>query len=209
MPERGGPGGGPSVTRRRLTAADREIWDRVARTVSRQGPPRPAPLAAPAAPPRLLMPDGLAPDVPAPFRIGEKAATRLAPGGSAPIPRSEPPDAPLAVDKRTHRAMTRGKLSPEARLDLHGMTLVEAEPALRQFVLAAHGAGRRLVLVITGKGGRAREEWPIPVSPGALKRQVPVWLHRPPLAAAVQQVSTAHRRHGGDGALYVYLRRRR
>ena len=196
------------MSRRRLTQDDRAIWDRVARTVSRRGPPRPAPLAAPAAPPMPPRPAAPGADAPAPFRIGQKAATRAAPGPSVPALQVGPSPAPPAVDKRTHRAMSRGKLFPEARLDLHGLTLSEAEPALRQFVLASHAAGRRLVLVITGKGGRAREEWPIPVAPGALKRQVPVWLHRPPLAAAVQQVSTAHRRHGGEGALYVYLRRR-
>ena len=156
-------------------------------------PKRPAPASAPAQP----------------FRIGQSASTRPAPDAPAPTVRDELAGAPLAMDKRTHRAMSRGRLTPEGRLDLHGMTLAEAEPALRGFVLASHAAGRRLVLVITGKGGRAREEWPIPVSPGALRRQVPVWLHRPPLAALVQQVAPAHRRHGGDGALYVYLRRRR
>ena len=197
------------MSRRRLTEADRAIWDRVARTVSRHAPPKPAKagtLSAPLAPkPRpAALPGPLAP-----FEIGRNAAAPPAPGAPPSTLREELASAPLSMDKRTHRAMSRGKLAPEARLDLHGMTLADAEPALRGFVMASQAAGRRLVLVITGKGGRAREEWPIPVSPGALRRQVPVWLHRPPLAGAVQQVVPAHRRHGGDGALYVYLRRRR
>ena len=196
------------MSRRRLTEADRAIWDRVARTVSRRAPPKPE--KAGTLPPPLAPATPSPPPVPlAPFEIGRNAAGRPAPDAAPATPRQELAGAPLAMDKRTHRAMSRGKLAPEARLDLHGMTLADAEPALRGFVMASHAAGRRLVLVITGKGGRAREEWPIPVSPGALRRQVPVWLHRPPLAALVQQVVRAHRRHGGDGALYLYLRRRR
>lgn len=197
------------MSRRRLTEADRVIWDRVARTVARRTPPAPGSLPVPLAPKPTPPRPSAEDSAPGPFRIGQSASTRPAPDALAPSVRDELSGAPLSMDKRTHRAMSRGKLAPEARLDLHGMTLADAEPALRGFVLSSHAAGRRLVLVITGKGGRAREEWPIPVSPGALRRQVPVWLHRPPLAALVQQVSPAHRRHGGDGALYVYLRRRR
>ena len=198
------------MSRRRLSEADRAIWDRVARTVARRTPPKPKAASAPpfASPPGV--PAGSEGPTPvAPFRIGQATSTRPAPDATAPSLREELAAAPLSMDRRTHRAMSRGKLAPEGRLDLHGMTLAEAEPALRGFVLASHASGRRLVLVITGKGGRGREEWPIPVSPGALRRQVPVWLHRAPLAAIVQQVVPAHRRHGGDGALYVYLRRRR
>lgn len=197
-----------------MTEADRALWDRVARTVARRAgrdasPPEP-PAAAPRAPSPLSAPPppATAPGL-APFRLGETAAPRPAPHALAPGVRAELLAAPLAMDKRTHRALSRGKLRPEGRIDLHGLTLAHAEPALRQFVIASHDAGRRLVLVITGKGGRGAEEWPIPVAPGALKRQVPHWLHRPPLAGLVQQVVPAHRRHGGDGAFYVYLRRRR
>ena len=72
----------------------------------------------------------------------------------------------------------------------------------------AQAAGCRLVLVITGKGKRRDDDGPIPERLGALRHQVPHWLHAPPLSGAVQQIAQAHLRHGGGGAYYVYLRRR-
>ena len=118
--------------------------------------------------------------------------------------------APLNMDRKTFRNLTRGKLRPEGRLDLHGMTLSQAQPVLTQFILAAHASGKRLVLVITGKGNTANtDEGPIPRKRGVLRDQVPRWLSSGILSGLVQQVSHAHQSHGGDGALYVYLRRRR
>ncbi len=90
---------------------------------------------------------------------------------------------------------------------LVGMTLAQAHPALVSFLLDARARGKRLVLVITGKG-RAGEDWeaPMPARAGRLRHDVPRWLSLPPLSSAVLQVAPAHRRHGGEGALYVYLR---
>jgi DNA-nicking Smr family endonuclease len=105
--------------------------------------------------------------------------------------------------------MKRGKVAPEGRLDLHGMTLDRAHPALVRFILTAQASGKRLVLVITGKGKPADQPGPIPVPHGVIKHQVPHWLSIPPLAQAVLQISPAHVSHGGAGALYVYLRRPR
>jgi DNA-nicking Smr family endonuclease len=112
------------------------------------------------------------------------------------------------MDAGTHAKMTRGKLQPEARIDLHGMTLAEAHPELIRFVLNAQSRGLRLVLVITGKGKSRDDHGPIPQRTGALRHQVPHWLHLPPLGPAVLQVSEAHLKHGGGGAYYVYLRKR-
>lgn len=109
------------------------------------------------------------------------------------------------MDPKTHRRMAKGKMAPEARLDLHGLTLAAAHPELIRFILSSHADGRRLVLVITGKG--KGDHGPLPTRPGALRHQVPHWLHMPPLAPVVQQVTAAHHRHGGEGAYYVYLRR--
>lgn len=119
--------------------------------------------------------------------------------------------APLRMDKKRFVAMNRGKAEPEARMDLHGMTLAQAHGALNGFILRAHGAGLRLVLVITGKGmgGGATSMAERPPSRGALRQQVPQWLTMAPLGAVVLQVTPAHRRHGGTGAYYVYLRRPR
>ena len=87
------------------------------------------------------------------------------------------------------------------------MTLNVAQPALTRFILNARTSGLRLVLVITGKGRQGGPDAPLPVRPGALRHNVPHWLHMPPLDQLVLQVKPAHRRHGGEGAYYVYLRR--
>ncbi len=134
------------------------------------------------------------------FRVGEavRPAPRVQTGGNK---------TPVLMDNKAYHKLTRGKLKPEARIDLHGMTLAQAHPVLTGFVLSAHRAQRRLVLVITGKGKAGDDEGPIPVRHGVLRHQVPHWLHTPPLASVVLQVTQAHQRHGGAGAYYVYLRR--
>ena len=116
---------------------------------------------------------------------------------------------PVQMDSKAFGKLKRGKLRPEGRIDLHGMTLDRAHPALTKFILGSHAKGRRLVLVITGKGKMRDEGGPIPVRHGVLRHQVPQWLSMPPLSSAVLQVSQAHISHGGGGAYYVYLRRHR
>lgn len=116
---------------------------------------------------------------------------------------------PLRMDRRAHQALIRGRLRPEGRIDLHGMTLAQAQPALIRFILSSQVAGLRLVLVITGKGRRSNDDGPIPQRVGALRHQLPHWLSQPPLAGAILQFTAAHARHGGAGAFYVYLRRAR
>tara|TARA_R110000796_G_scaffold27713_5_gene76299 strand:+ start:4525 stop:5106 length:582 start_codon:yes stop_codon:yes gene_type:complete len=116
---------------------------------------------------------------------------------------------PVQMDSKALGKLKRGKLRPEGRIDLHGMTLDRAHPALTKFILGSHAKGRRLVLVITGKGKMRDEGGPIPVRHGVLRHQVPQWLSMPPLSSAVLQVSQAHISHGGGGAYYVYLRRHR
>jgi DNA-nicking Smr family endonuclease len=112
------------------------------------------------------------------------------------------------MDRRRFDKLRRGRLEPEARLDLHGMTSERAHAALTAFVLDASARDLRLVLVITGKG-RADATEPHPRRHGILHHSLPHWLAAPPLNARVLQVAAAHQRHGGAGAYYVYLRRRR
>lgn len=112
------------------------------------------------------------------------------------------------MDRRRFDRMTRGKLEPEARLDLHGMTSERAHSALSAFILSAAAQDRRLVLVITGKG-KADDSAHQPRRHGILRHSLPHWLAAPPLIGHVLQVAPAHQRHGGAGAFYVYLRRRR
>jgi DNA-nicking Smr family endonuclease len=127
----------------------------------------------------------------------------------APGPAERLAAQPVRMDAKAHRRLTRGKLAPEDRLDLHGMTLAQAQPRLARFLIGAQGAGLRLVLVITGKGRDDDGRGPIPHRAGALRHEVPLWLAQPPLAPLVQQVVPAHARHGGGGAYYVWLRRQR
>lgn len=141
----------------------------------------------------------------------------VAPARLDPPPRASAPPAPaeragpgpLRMDAKTHGRMRKGKLAPEARIDLHGMTLAEAHPRLNRFLFDAHAKGLRLVLVITGKGRGGADGPTIFERPGALRRQVPHWLAQAPVAPLVLQVAEAHLRHGGGGAFYVYLSRAR
>lgn len=142
------------------------------------------------------------------FRIGAKAKTSVK-HDLAPSIGDALTSAPVQMDHKAFGKMKRGKLLPEAKLDLHGLTLGEAHPELVAFVLGAHAEGKRLVLVITGKGKDRDDGGPIPTRFGILRHQVPQWLRLPPLSSAVLQVTTAHLRHGGEGAYYVYLRRGR
>jgi len=144
------------------------------------------------------------------LRIGSRTARKLAGRVDlAPTPAQAMASEPLRMDAGTHKSMTRGRIMPEARLDLHGMTLDEAHPELVRFVLNAHAAGLRLVLVITGKGKDRDDGGPIPTRRGVLRHQLPHWLRLAPLAPVILQVTQAHLRHGGEGAWYVYLRRTR
>lgn len=114
--------------------------------------------------------------------------------------------------RRESRQIRSGRTEIDARLDLHGMRQQEAHGALRAFLVRAHSAGYRYVLVITGKGGGARDEEE-PESfyeerdRGVLKRQVPQWLAEPAMRNLVVSYQTAHQHHGGEGALYVRIRR--
>ena len=98
--------------------------------------------------------------------------------------------------------VARGKEMIDGRLDLHGLTQSEAHGTLLRFLHAASSRGARLVLVITGKGARASQG-----ERGVLKRQVPQWLGSPEFRALVVGFEHAHITHGGEGALYVRMRR--
>jgi len=140
------------------------------------------------------------------FKIGAKSrSTPLVGGGQAAVK-----PAPV-MDAKSFGKLTRGKLRPEGRIDLHGMTMAEAHPALQDFILGSAQLQRRLVLVITGKGkGKSKPDYgPIPERHGVLRHNVPIWLRQSPLSSVILEVSPAHQRHGGAGALYVYLRRGR
>jgi DNA-nicking Smr family endonuclease len=133
---------------------------------------------------------------------------------ATPPPQQRASGIRAGLDGRTAERLRRGQVEPQAKLDLHGMTEAAAYRALSHFLHSAQARGARLVLVVTGKGGR-----PLPEDAafdmelerrarGVLKTMVPRWLGEPDLAPLVADARTAHRRHGGAGALYVYLRKR-
>ena len=143
------------------------------------------------------------------FTIGEEAKSASSDHVISPTISEQIARQPLAMDKKRFGKMKKGRLSPEARIDLHGMTTAQAHPALVRFVLDAVSRGQRLVLIITGKGKTKPDTGPIPERHGVLRHQVPHWLNTPPLNRHVLQISEAHVKHGGTGAYYVYLRRAR
>lgn len=186
-----------------------DLWRKVAKTTDR---PLPEQLSAPAKP-EASRKKSIEVQEPQfakalPKRMGGKqqpsTSVNLAPSLTDQFGKQS-----VQMDKKAFGNMIKGKLSPEARLDLHGMTLDRAHGVLTRFVMREHAAGKRLVLVITGKGKIRDEAGPIPVRTGVLRHQVPQWLSSPPLKSIVLQVSPAHQKHGGVGAYYVYLRRSR
>jgi DNA-nicking Smr family endonuclease len=164
--------------------------------------------------------------VPATRAKQRKPATKTSPPAPAaptkPPERRELPRPPelrpgeaKGLDRRTAERLRRGQFPIEARIDLHGQTQAEAHRALTAFVTGSHKAGRRCVLVITGKGGPpgARQDSGEGVMPdrerGILRRAVPRWLNEPDLRPLILGFAQAQPTHGGAGAVYVLLRRKR
>ena len=120
------------------------------------------------------------------------------------VPKPSPAaPSPVAIDRRTRKKLARGHEDIDARLDLHGMTQAEAHVALSRFLHRVQANGAKFVIVVTGKGGRDNGEH------GVLRRQVPLWLRLPEFRGVVVGFETAHIGHGGEGALYVRVRRGR
>ncbi|MBI3678573.1 MAG: Smr/MutS family protein [Proteobacteria bacterium] len=152
-------------------------------------------------------------------KLGRKPAKKIAPATPkesatlAPTATSHSRGTGGGLDGRTAERLRRGVLEPEARLDLHGLTEDAAHRALATFLRGASARGLRLVIVVTGKGAKpAAPDEPFDLelnsrSRGVLKAVTPRWLKEPELARFVVDVRSAHRRHGGAGALYVYLRK--
>ncbi len=156
---------------------DRALWAEAIRDVT----PLPGRLAGPVPPP---------------------GAPARAEAGPAPDPVQPPFGRFAGIDRANAERLKRGLHPIEGRLDLHGLTQAEAHRELADFVWASHQAGRRCVLVITGRGLG-------PDGPGVLKRAVPRWLEEAGLRRRILATATAQPRHGGEGALYLLLRRQR
>ena len=182
---------GPPRRKRSLSEEERALWESVAKDTK--------PLRKKH---RVAKPETASPDAEA--RIAAKPAA--SPGSLRPAspPRATrpavPPLAPLG--RRERSQLSRGRKDIEARLDLHGMTQTRAHRALSGFLQRAHLDGLTFVLVITGKGTMGAES-----ERGVLRRQVPQWLSQPEFRALVVGFEEAHIGHGGEGALYVRIRR--
>ncbi len=145
------------------------------------------------------------------FDAGEDAIAQIPPSSpfakTAPMPPpapAKPTPPPLApLGRRLRQRVARGKEAIDARLDLHGLTQAQAHSTLLHFLRNAHARDARLVLVITGKGGRGEGER----ERGVLRRHVPQWLGLPEFRSLVVGFEDAHIAHGGEGALYVRVRR--
>ena len=192
------PPAGRKRASRALRQDEHSLWKTIIRSVAplRRGrPAEPEPKAAaeksekrePAIPRRPAAPPPTA-AVPAPARKGA------------------PPLAPLG--RRLRQRLARGSEPIDRRIDLHGLTQDEAHNALARFLRAAQAAGVRNVLVVTGKGGRGNDRDPY-AERGVLKRMVPQWLRQAEFRGYVLGFESAHSGHGGEGALYLRLRRKR
>jgi DNA-nicking Smr family endonuclease len=190
------------IKKRDISDEEKALWDFVVRDVRK--PKRSTPAAKAKA-----RPERIAVRAPAPVKP---------PAPKLETPKTKPPAGGIAgVDGSTAERLRRGKIEPDASIDLHGMTQQQAFARLLPFVRRAHEKGFRCVLVITGKGAPARFEaddrargfvMPERTKAGVLRSQVPLWLEQSETRTIVSGIQTAHQRHGGSGALYVYLRRK-
>ena len=180
---------------RQLSPEEKRLWSHVARHVK--------PMQGKALPPEPEPEDKPAPaTAPAPVVAAPRPAL-------PPLPSSKPAMPPLApVERRTLQALRRGRKDVDSVIDLHGMRQEEAHFALLSFLHRAQSSGHGLVLVITGKGGAAVSTG-LFEERGVLRRMVPHWLRLPDLRHLVIGFEEASPQHGGSGAIYVRLRRRR
>jgi len=180
------------MSRRRLSDDERALWRGVTRSIAPLSKKLLAPEAEPVS--EAVVAESKAAE-PKPKRRLKSAAIPPAP----PKPVALPP-APLG--RRARKQIARGRRPIDARFDLHGMTQAEAHDALLGFLRTAQAQGARLVLVITGKGGGGEHG-----GRGVLKRMVPLWLALPEFRALAAGFESAGIGHGGEGALYVSLRK--
>jgi DNA-nicking Smr family endonuclease len=184
----------PPRRKRGLSEEERALWESVAKQV------KPLRKRHRAVKPPTAAPDAQISVAPKPVASPKP----MAPPKILTPPKQEPPPlAPIGRRERSH--LSRGRKEIDARLDLHGMTQMRAHRMLFTFLQRAHSDGLTFVLVITGKGkvGGAESER------GVLRRQVPLWLSLPEFRSLVVGFEEAHIGHGGEGALYVRVRRSR
>jgi DNA-nicking Smr family endonuclease len=174
---------------RPLTVDEHALWSHVTRSIAPLRRARPQRETEPVPEAKPIKPAPAAPAVRMP----------------APHPTPRPPGL-APIDRRLKQKLARGREPIDGTIDLHGLTQAEAHAALVRFLRNARAGGARLVLVITGKGARSDD---FAADRGVLRRQVPLWLRSAELRDLVVGFDWAHAAHGGEGALYVRIRRRR
>ncbi len=181
---------------RSITAEERALWARVIATVTPMARERPLPIP---------VPTPLSPADPVPLA---KAAVK----GRVPPPRPPAPREPIrppgqTLDGGWDKRLSRGLVSPDSSVDLHGHTLASAHAMLDRGLASAIARGDRLLLLVTGKPPRPESERPH--ARGAIRAAVGDWIAASRHADRIAAVRGAHPRHGGHGALYIVLRRAR
>ena len=174
-----------------LSPDDRRIWARVAGSVTPAKPKKSV----------RVVPGAAVVDPPAaPQARGPAKPRAAAPAWTPPIPApNRPRGHPEELEPRRQRRLSRERDPIEARFDLHGYGRFQAQDALTAFLMGAQARGYRSVLVITGQGRRG--------GTGVIRASVHEWLQSPALRGVVSGFASAARHHGGDGALYVTIRR--
>lgn len=187
--------GGGGGKKRGLTGEDKSLWDEIAKSIK----PLPGRRTRAGREPEALSVED---------QISKGAEKRNRPVAVAVVKHRDPPAPPLApIDRKLKTKLSRGNAGIDAKLDLHGHTQAEAKSRLLRFLETAQVREHSLVLVITGKGKRSDDSWSN--EGGVLKRQVPLWLSLPEFRSLVIGFEEAGIRHGGAGALYIRVRRRR
>ena len=201
---------GESRRRRKLAPEEQRLWQQVAATADPLHKPTRTKLepsedlaeavrkAIPKAEPDFRQATAPLPSVTAP-----KVTFSLAEAEVRPVSRAEP-----GLDRRTADRIRKGTRQPEAKIDLHGMRAERAHRACLTFLGDALSRGLRMVLVITGKGRQESDEF-MRSGRGVLRESLPGWLRASPMGGSIVGIYQAHPRHGGAGAFYVYLKRRR
>lgn len=179
-----------------LSPEDRALWAQVTKTLT--------PLSSD----RMIAEDPDEAEDGSPAKKTPSRKTKTATAIRAPRQSDKPPSPPPLhrLDNRYRRKLVRGVKSIDARIDLHGLTQHQAHERLRGFLYGAQARGCKLVLIITGKGGTGQGFMD---ERGVLRRVVPQWLAMPDMRSIVLGYEEAHVTHGGSGALYVRIRRRR
>lgn len=178
----------------KLLVPDDELWWQIASTITPLNHRRRMPSVKPA----TRSDDGDAPPKARPAAPQTRASTT-----PKPTLAELSHERLIDLDKRTGQKLVRGKLPLEGRLDLHGLTQDQAHGRLTRFIATSAEAGKRCVLVITGKGLKPTGET------GVLRQAVPRWLNSAELRPLVLAIRYAQAKDGGEGALYVLLKRRR